>query len=93
MSDPHPPRLDRTALSVAPLFDNSDEARYWRARTAAERLRHVETLRRINYGSRATEGLQRIVVFAPRSTIFSTLLAHKGSASTTYNLLDHSVHG
>jgi hypothetical protein len=67
MSDSLSPmeRLDRTALSISPLFDNSDEARYWSARSGAERLRHVETLRRINYGARATEGLQRVLELAP----------------------------
>jgi hypothetical protein len=67
MSDslPSSARVDRTALSVVPLFDNSDEKRYWRAQTGAERLAHVETLRRINYGSQATEGLQRVLEFAP----------------------------
>ena len=55
------PRLDRTALSVAPLFDNSDETEYWHSRTAEERLRHVEVLRRINHGHRATARLQRVL--------------------------------
>ena len=59
------PRLDRTALSLAPLFDDSDERAYWHSVSPAERLRHVETLRRINYGSRATEGLQRVLEVVP----------------------------
>ena len=59
------PRLDRTALSLAPLFDDSEEREYWHSRSPAERLRHVEALRRINYGSRATEGLQRVLEVVP----------------------------
>lgn len=62
---PSEPRLDRTALSVAPLFEDSDDRRYWHACTPAERLRHAETLRRINYGRRATERLQRVLELAP----------------------------
>ena len=58
-------RVDRTALTVVPPFDDSDERAYWHSRTPAERLRHVEILRRINYGSRATERLQRVLEFAP----------------------------
>jgi hypothetical protein len=57
-------RVDRTALSVAPIFDNSDERRYWHAQPASERLRHVEVLRRINYGPGATEGLERVLEIA-----------------------------
>lgn len=66
MSDsiPETASVDRSALSVAPLFDNSDETRYWHAQPVSERLRHMETLRRINYGSRATEGLQRVLELA-----------------------------
>lgn len=57
-------RLDRTALSLVALDDDEDR-RYWRSRTAAERLRHAETLRRINYGSRATGRLERILTVVP----------------------------
>ncbi|HSU14329.1 MAG TPA: hypothetical protein VLK66_09545 [Longimicrobium sp.] len=60
-----PPRVDRSALSLVPLFDELDEQRYWRSRTPAERLRHLETLRRINYGDQATARLQRVLEVAP----------------------------
>ena len=65
MSDSVPPRVDRTAFSVAPLFDDSDDRRYWHSRSPAERLRHVETLRWISYGSRATERIQRVLEVIP----------------------------
>jgi hypothetical protein len=45
--------IDRTALSVASLSDDSDELAYWYSRTPQERLRHIELLRWINYGPEA----------------------------------------
>ncbi|MCI0561042.1 MAG: hypothetical protein MN733_21355, partial [Nitrososphaera sp.] len=59
-------RVDRTAFSVTSQFDDADEKAYWLVRTPAERLRHMETLRRINYGRRATARLQRILEIAER---------------------------
>jgi len=61
---PLTPGIDRTALSLAPLFDDSDEKAYWLSRTPHERLRHVERLRRMNYGARATARLQRVLEIA-----------------------------
>ncbi len=54
-------KLDKTKLSVVHEFDNSDEKAYWFSRTPDERLRHIETLRRINYGHKATARLQRVI--------------------------------
>lgn len=55
-------RMDKTALSVASLFDVSDEKEYWLSRTPEERLRAVEFLRRIAYGHDRTSGrLQRVL--------------------------------
>jgi len=62
---PSPERLDRSALSLVPLFEDSDEKEYWHSRPSAERLRHVETLRRINYGREATARLQRVIELVP----------------------------
>lgn len=59
-------KIDRTVFSVASLFDDSDEKAYWLSRTPQERLRHMELLRRINYGRRATARLQRFFEFAQR---------------------------
>jgi hypothetical protein len=63
MSEPDPLelRVDRTAISVAHDFDDSDERAYWHSRTPAERLRHAEILRRINYGNQSTGRLQRVL--------------------------------
>jgi hypothetical protein len=59
-------RLDRRALVIKQGFDDQDDKLYWWSRTPAERLRHMELLRRINYGDRATAGLQRILEIAER---------------------------
>ena len=54
-------KLDKTKISVLNSFDNSDEKEYWLSRTPEERFEHIERLRRINYGDKATERLQRII--------------------------------
>ncbi len=53
------PRINRAALTVTPLEDSQEDKAYWLAQTPQERLRHLEILRRINYGHRATARLQR----------------------------------
>jgi hypothetical protein len=58
-------RVDRTQLSLVSLGDDSDVRHYWHSRTPAERLRHAELLRRINYGSAATERLERVLEVVP----------------------------
>jgi hypothetical protein len=60
-----PERVDRSSLSIVPLHDDSDERHYWHSRSVAERLRHVELLRRINYGDRATGRLERVIEMVP----------------------------
>lgn len=54
-------RLDKTKIKVIRDFDDTDETEYWRNSTVEQRLQHIERLRRINYGVRATERLQRII--------------------------------
>jgi hypothetical protein len=60
------PRIDRTAFSVLSSFEDADaeDDAYWRSRTPAERLAHLEFLRRINYGDAATGRLQRVLEIA-----------------------------
>ncbi|MBM3152875.1 MAG: hypothetical protein FJZ96_11870 [Chloroflexi bacterium] len=60
-------KIDRSAISVSALVDESDEKTYWLARTPQERLRQVEILRRINYGPRSTERLQRVLIITERN--------------------------
>ena len=52
--------MDRTELSLVPL-DPEEAKRYWHSRTPAERLRHVEVLRRIKYGSAALGRMERVL--------------------------------
>lgn len=53
--------VDRNAFAIRSDFESPHEERYWSTRSPAERLRHMEILRRINYGSRATTRLQRVL--------------------------------
>lgn len=54
-------RLDKTRIKVVSLFNDDPEIEYWRNTTAKERLQHIERLRRLNYGIRATDRLQRVI--------------------------------
>ena len=57
--------MDKTALSVASLFDESDEKVYWRSKTPKERLEALETMRQIIYGyDPSTSRLQRLLEVA-----------------------------
>jgi hypothetical protein len=53
-------RIDKSYFSVVSLSDQSDDKDYWFSKTPIERMRHIEILRRINYGHGATSRLQRI---------------------------------
>ena len=57
-------KLDKRFFSVVSLSDQSGDRDYWLSRKPIERLRQVEVLRRMNYGYRATAGLQRVLEFA-----------------------------
>lgn len=59
--DVPPQRFDKTTLSLAPLCDKSDLKAYWLSRSPQERIHYIETLRRMNYGHRATARLQRVL--------------------------------
>jgi len=57
--------LDRSAFALGAVDDPDDAARYWRQRTAEERIAGIETLRQIMYGyDPATEGLQGVLELA-----------------------------
>jgi len=64
-----PETLSRAHFSVADLNDKDDADEYWRSRTFAERLAHIEYLRKVNFGDLAQQRLQRIfeVVDFPQS--------------------------
>ncbi len=65
-SDNSMPQLDRTAFAVSDHFDDPDEKAYWLSRTPQERLRHMELLRRINYGSAALGPMQKVFEIVER---------------------------
>jgi len=67
-TDTEEPRLDRSAFSVFNSFAEADAAdrAYWFSRTPQERVSYMEYLRRINYGARATEPLQRVLEIVTR---------------------------
>jgi hypothetical protein len=64
------PRLDRSVVRVFSSHAEADAAdkAYWLSRSPHERLRHMEILRRMNYGPRASARLQRILEFASRES-------------------------
>jgi hypothetical protein len=65
---PPTPRLDKTAVEVV-TFDQADQddRAYWRSRSPAERMQHLEYLRRLNYGDLATGRLQRVLEIVQKS--------------------------
>jgi hypothetical protein len=54
-------KIDRRFFSVMSLSDQLDDKDYWFAKAPIERMRHIEILRRINYGHSAASGLQRVI--------------------------------
>jgi hypothetical protein len=62
-------KLDSSAFSIGHLTDEPDDIAWWHARTPEERLKHMEILRRINYGNRATARLQRVLEITERKSI------------------------
>ena len=64
------PRMNKKVFSIVSSFDEADrqDKEYWLSRTPLERLRHMELLRRINYGSNATAQLQRVLEITERDS-------------------------
>jgi hypothetical protein len=58
--DPEP-RVDRTAFSVVSSFEEAEDDAYWASRTPAERMAHLEVLRRIAYGDAATGRMEKVL--------------------------------
>ena len=52
--------IDRTSFSVVALDGDSGELAFWLSRTPQERIDHIQRLRQINYGHRASERLQSV---------------------------------
>jgi len=56
------PKVQRTAFTVASLFDQSDDKSYWLSKMPYERLQAVELMRQIIYGyDPSTKRLQRVL--------------------------------
>ncbi len=53
-------QVDRKTIIIDSSFNEIDKKAYWHSRTPGERLEHIERLRQMNYGDKATERLQRI---------------------------------
>jgi hypothetical protein len=62
--------MDRSALSVGWLHDESDEKPYWLSKTPEERLAAMELMRQIVYGYEyeTAPRLQRVFAIAERSS-------------------------
>jgi hypothetical protein len=61
-------RLDKSALTVTPLSDETEEKEYWAGKSPEERLQAVESIRQIVYGyDPSTSRLQRILTVAELS--------------------------
>ncbi|MCI0485942.1 MAG: hypothetical protein L0229_05000 [Blastocatellia bacterium] len=61
-------RMDKSALSVSSLFEESDEKEYWLSKTPDERLEALEMMRQIIYGydDSTAPRLQRVLEIAQR---------------------------
>ena len=58
-------KIDKGALSVISLSEESDDKEYWHTKTPQERLEAVELMRQINYGyDPTTIRLQRVLEVA-----------------------------
>ncbi len=60
-------RLDKSVVEVSRLEDEDPDIEFWADATPEDRLRHMELLRRLNYGHRATARLQRVLTVAERT--------------------------
>jgi hypothetical protein len=63
-------KMDRSALSVSGLHDESDEKAYWLSKTPEERLAALELMRQIVYGyeDATAPRFQRVFAIAERSS-------------------------
>jgi hypothetical protein len=55
-------KIDKNAISIASLEDETDEKAYWLSKTPQERMEAIEVMRQIIYGyDPATTRLQRVL--------------------------------
>lgn len=53
--------MDRARVKSVNRFDDREEIEFWKQTSIRERLQNIERLRRIKYGVRAAERLQRVI--------------------------------
>ena len=59
------PRINKNALIITDLHDDSEERQYWLSQTIADRLNAIEYNRRMVYGSyRTSSRFQRVFEIA-----------------------------
>ena len=56
-------KLDKSKIKILNKIEDSvaDEIEFWQNTTVKQRLQHIERLRQLNYGTRATGRLQRVI--------------------------------
>jgi hypothetical protein len=60
-------KLDKTAITISSLGDDSDEKRFWLSKTPLERLAAMELMRQIIYGyDPSSTRFQRVLEVAKR---------------------------
>ena len=64
--DPADVKVDRVAFTVSTLDEEDPSIEYWACATPEERLRHMELLRRINYGDAATGRMEKVLTVVRR---------------------------
>jgi len=70
-------RLDKSALTVTSLSDESEEKEYWRHTFPEERWQAIEQMRQIIYGyDPFTSRLQRVFTVTPLSQSYICWLEH-----------------
>lgn len=62
-------KIDCKAFSVVSLTNDSGEKAYWLARTPQERLEQVEILRRINYGTKSSARIEKVIEIVDREQV------------------------
>ena len=60
-------RMDKTKFAISSLEEDSDDRKYWLAQSADHRIQHIEMLRIVNYGNKASSRLQRFFEVVERS--------------------------
>lgn len=55
------PRMDKTKFEIIDLHEQKNDYDYWMSKSPEERFQAIAIMRKINYGDRATERLQRVL--------------------------------